>query len=689
MDDDICDKNSINELESILYSQIHHDPADIADNIDIKSITKNSDPKINNEPPAPIRKDRISAGKKINPIAKLKAPQDVSKLDSNPNSIARPKPFTPYTSYLAQIDSPPLAVSDKSNIIITKKPENSTTTASDGQLSDKKPKNRMLNPFSQKNQDKRSNAEKIKKKRQRAAKNRKFKKPSIISLSSNDEIDMSDDDDVIILPSQPISIYSIDDSSDDDDAANKQNTENNSEQNQLNDNVVKTSCSPTPSSASADDYIGQGNLNRTYESNEALGDIDDFELNVIRKTVEKMNRSELTEKLHSTEHVSECQYVEINNDDDDASFIKPTTTKASTSNQSYEVTDNSFAAIDVYESESSDMPDTVYAMKQLKKSEPKTQSDSECSDIIFETENRSKRFKKRKNSSSTKGSDHQDENTDDDDDNVSDIPSIPMEGNMENSTNCIVRGEAIANAVTDVRKISKTKLKKRKNLIEQTDQCQSDEEFISMLSTVVHSEFKNKKFPGYSEMIAGPQKPISPIPIQKSSTEWIVTEHKNNLSPKIGKTNVVPDNNNIEINILDGNICLDVGPSGSKKDIQFTDINLTDKNSTKATAIGGGNTINNSESKIKGKSVVSCSLGVDPEIGWNEEMKYFYNKSWGGETHDTSAMQRAMTSNFFHFFVVFIYYNIETYCFIFLFLVFCVKMNEFFVCCVNACLIWV
>lgn len=683
--DDICDHN---ELESKLYAQIHHEPVTADDtnvnlttnsaiksNLDSTSTNNEKTPTTTSTAVAADKQPQKFSGhhKNINPLSKTKVPQDVSKTISNPNSNARPKPFTPYTSYLAQIDSLPLVNGD-----------NNTTATTDTEIPNDE-NNRMLNPFSKKNQEKCVKAKKFfkeKRQREKAKKNRKlnkFKKPSIISLSSSDDkinIMSDDDDDVIILPSQPISIYTIDSSDDEDDGGNREDATN---QNDVQ-SKIKSSTSPTPSLQSVDDYIGQNDLSRVcrQSNDEALGDIDDYELNLIDESIEKIKRAEIIEKQHCTEHViSECQTEQTNNDDD-LSFIKPTTSKQS---KSYEVSDNSFAAaIDVYESESSDMPDTIYTTKQQMSSsaaaadqQPKTNSDSECSDIIFETVNRQKRLKKRKYSTSTKGSDHHDENSDDeanDNNKSSDFDLSPIKRTIENPSKCIVRGDAIANAVTtDTRKITKSKLKKRKNL-EQSEQ--SDEEFISMLSTCVHSEFKNKKFHGYKDILSGPQKPISPIPVQKQQqSEWIVTEQPattidNNTSvtstPKIVKNQQTNDSgnvlnrNDIQLNITDGNIVLDIaGPSESitKKAIHFTEEYLknilpnksTDKPST-TNSLTNDKRIKSSDSDIKGKSVVSCSLGVDPECGWNEEMKCFYNKSWGGETHDTSAIQRSMPSNF-------------------------------------------
>ncbi|KAJ6641844.1 Zinc finger CCHC domain-containing protein 7 [Pseudolycoriella hygida] len=54
-----------------------------------------------------------------------------------------------------------------------------------------------------------------------------------------------------------------------------------------------------------------------------------------------------------------------------------------------------------------------------------------------------------------------------------------------------------------------------------------------------------------------------------------------------------------------------------------------------------------SESKSNGdkdddNSVRSERLVVHPEMGWNDEMKAFYNDSWGGETHNSHALRKQM-----------------------------------------------
>lgn len=40
-------------------------------------------------------------------------------------------------------------------------------------------------------------------------------------------------------------------------------------------------------------------------------------------------------------------------------------------------------------------------------------------------------------------------------------------------------------------------------------------------------------------------------------------------------------------------------------------------------------------------------LVINPEMGWNDEMKAFYNDSWGGETHNANAIRRKMPRKLF------------------------------------------
>lgn len=622
MDDISGTKIDLNELESRLYSQIHHDIQDI----DHKQQANESNlPLTNPDTPKPKKMMAMQNSQHHQAVESSSAsPRDLNNSENliQPSNNL-PKPFTQYTSYLSQVGSPPL---DGKSHNINKKQK----FHKEKSLNANKEK-RLLNPFCRLNVVKQERVEKLKKKQQQAnqirQRNALKKKPSVVSVSSSDS-----DDDVIILPTKPTPVYSIQSSDD---------------ENPMDDNnkLVKA-VSPIPSNAS-DDYIEPNERKRVSQCDDALGGIDDFELDMIEKTIEKIQNTVVCDLDADTEMTSNeaAQSDEIqinfsnaeslddtmNNSETKTSaklssvqepvFAKPSTSKMLAATECYEVADNSFAAVDVYESESSDMPDTIYTRGQKKK-EPKSNSESECNDVVLKVEDRLKRLKKRRASSSTKGSDHNDGGNSDDD---SDVRLSPVKVANATSSRGIVRGDAVANAVTDTRKMPKTKSRKRKKV--DSAEYHSDEEFISMLSTVVHSEFDE-----YKEIVGGPQKPISPI---AKTSDWTVSES----SEPIRDTPSSSRGNNLTV--------VENGADPNGEDIQLNTVKTTMNRQTagdlQATFDDSKRT--NIVDKIKGKSVVSCSLGVDPEIGWNDEMKCFYNKSWGGESHDTFAIQRAMSSN--------------------------------------------
>lgn len=618
MDDISGTQIDLNELESRLYSQIHHDIQDIDDkpnetnNLIIPETTKSKKMTVQN----PHHNQTIGST--------VILPQDLNNSENLIQSSNNPpKPFTQYTSYLSQVGCP--SVDGKLRNANKKQKLNKGNAANR--------EKRMLNPFSRLNVVKQETVQKLKKKQRQADQIRQRNalkgKRSVISLSSNES-----DDDVIILPTKPVPVYSIESSDDD------------------NGEQQDTRASPSPSNVS-DDYIEPDERKRASNLDDALGGINDFDLDQIEKTIKKIQNTVVCDVDAETEITSNdaIQLDEIqinfsnaeslndtmNNDSDkkpvkdssvqDPIFAKPSTSKSIPA-ESYEVGDHSFAAVDVYESESSDMPDTIYAKGQKRKSEPKSHSESD--DVTIKVEDRLKRFRKRKTSSSNKGSDHNDDKSDDD----SDVPLSPTKGlNESSSSRCIVRGDAVANAVTDTRKMSKPKLRKRKKV--DSAKGPSDEEFLSMLSTVVHSEI-SPKYDGYKEIVVGPQPAISPIP--KTTSDWIVSERT--TQPVHGTTHSG-----------DGNkLAIVENASAQVEDIQLNTVKSSDRQTAsnlQSTVVDSSSSskTTNIDDKIKDKSVVSCSLGVDPEIGWNEEMKCFYNKSWGGESHDTFSLQRAMSSN--------------------------------------------
>lgn len=291
------------------------------------------------------------------------------------------------------------------------------------------------------------------------------------------DVESDDNDDVIILPTQEPPLICVD-SSDDETSANK-NEHEFTEPNAVGDARRRAPRCTSPSSSiqSADDFIVQSDNNGF--GFDTFGTLSDDDLCHVSEAVEGnlRNKGDQTPSRKTT----------ITNANDNAIFTPPkqmqkekNKSSAANAKRSYEVGANSFTAVDVYESESSDMPDSIYAKGGARKRKTLSDSDSSEENISIV---KSKRLKKRKSSLSAKESDHmhsdgsssdlpEDNDIDNDDDDDDDEAA--------NANSHIVRGEALGK----VKKSNGKKSKKSRN----TNEKRSEDDFMNKLSNIVYAD---------------------------------------------------------------------------------------------------------------------------------------------------------------------------------------------------------
>lgn len=729
------DHIDINELEANLYAKIHHDAPEMVIQFTTDEIQKqqkliNVQPSrvvtnktvVNNTSTGPKSNQPIKGGRywiggnksggpqphkstnsntttknRVNPFS---IPNKKETISSNQSIIStpiitadyRPKPFTPYTSLLSHVTE----VKNSEQIHSVQNPdlpgqnaaaETTVTKVKQLKVNRKKEKHRP-NPFNRLNEAKMKKVQKLDMKRKHANNAKvslkaKSEQQQIINLDSSAED--SDNDDVICIPVTPPPLVCIESSGDED--------ENISE--------------PEDDSPS-DDFIGQRDRSRISQSSDgALGELCDDELDLICATVDGAikDASRQSNNISTTEEIGNVPDQNVDN----VVFVTPTKNLPTNANKAYEVPENSFAAVDVYESESSDFPESIYEKGKRTQRKNVTGIDAvfgaaaaaavDTSDsddeIQINTQNRSKRMRKRKSSGSNKGSDYL--TCTDDDEMISPLHN-DSDGEAyvdilkNTSTPHIKRGEAINNAKMDMSKL-KTATKRKK--INKISEPQSDDEFLSMLSCIVHDSKDNddEVTPTQNESIesieardivehvlnkAGKSNTSTPTNVimdGKSKQNWVVTDEVRQENDDVSNSNNNQDVTNLKI--TDEGKCNEwvVIDQVGKTDLfennidEFLNENNKDKSQSVVIAQQQSTSKNDSTSSVnrsaelvsveKSKpsknedkrdniSVRGCSLVVDPEIGWNDEMKCFYNKSWGGENHSLKLIQRTMPSKY-HF----------------------------------------
>lgn len=551
-----------------------------------------------------------------------------------------------------------------------------------------KSEEKRLNPFSRLREE----TFKTKQKNEPKKKQKGGKATSVV-IESVDSDDSGDDDEVIILPTEPPPLICIDSSDDEPPEVKRKKTEPQAGTSKqlLGKMPGNSRCtSPTNSILSSDDFIVQTDRRRI--ENDHFCGISGEELLEIDRTVDKvLQRSQRT-------FCSENSVL----DADTSVFATPRQKKKEKKDKgpakSYEMGENSFAAVDVYESESSDMPDTIYAKGLTGKRRKASSSSSELSDDVVEVP-KSKRLKKRKSSGSARGSDFpstddsSDENADDD--GVAD--SFPY----------LVRGEAVGK----VKKSSSRKSKKDQKRKRTQSDRPSDEEFLSKLSSIVHggedSEASNddeldESRETSTDSIAA--RDIVHSVLQKRSERSKKGETEANDGARDETNEQLPEeatasaeqNENeeetVEVVEVDEvqqtgkQLSVDkdwdaagdewvvkdqVGQSDDENDdgneIEIVNENANDVSlalSTNSNQIEDRENVDDDGEfePIPFDSVRSMALNADDggmfvfgkdndsaenlEMAWNEEMKCFYNRSWGGEAFKLGRIQSRMPSKY-------------------------------------------
>lgn len=510
----------------------------------------------------------------------------------------------------------------------------------------------------------------------------------VIDLESN-----LDDDDVIILPAVEPPLICVD-SSDDESAKAADHAFAEPATRTNDDRKSKTSggsrCpSPTSSIQSADDFIVQQDRhNINFDANLSYDDVYSGS-ETVADTLRQSDRSAASVSN------SLCPAAI-----DAAVFTAPktaTTTnkgRETSSRKTYEVSDNSFVAVDVYESESSDMPDSIYAKGNAAKRKFVTNSDS--SDMENINVFKPKKLKKRKYSGSAKEMS---------DDSSSDLPGVDTSSDDDSADNngdsYLVRGEALGK----VRKSSKNRNKSRKKSLSGKS---SDDEFIMKLTSIVNdgagsdvdeadehdpetstevvdarhivetvlerrtkrsksnASAKSRENKGITAHIADkepegeaavvsvetPEKKIDEAVNSDKSKEsekemeCVTVQNHWAITDEIGVTDDLPPAPLLE-NSTDNSSGSpqDIPSNDSSREISMLETPTTSKSAQKQTHVLATIPAHASKNN-KAKTRTANAKPLDAEAGWNEEMKRFYNDSWGGEKFSVRNIYAKMPSKY-------------------------------------------
>lgn len=515
----------------------------------------------------------------------------------------RSKPLAPYTSFLSQMN---LKDTDEETLstspIASTSKSSSTKTSSKTKKSDSESKkdeveklqkqpdvnseivknlkiinskmNKNINPFN-KNAPvtiKIKKLEKLKAKKTKAAKNRKNKNIPVVILDSS-----ADDDDVIEIPMPQPPLISID-SSDSESITSKSEFLSPNVKKKLKQKSTNSRCN-SPASIMSDDFIMPNDRSRLNESRESLNALEDEELQ-INQTVDSV----VTKKRLNTSQALIQKIADVLNIN---KATNPIVELEKQSAKNYEVS-NSIASADVYESESSDMPDSVYNRVKDRKTASEDKDDTGDGKL----QKKSKRMRKRKSSGSNKGSEHNSSSSDEDEFTIKNI--------VTTSSPYIMRGEAVQNAITDGGRKLKI-INKRKRF---DSKIESDEEFISILSSIVH-------------------------PDSESDDEEDTSKEKSiNARDLVNHLKVVNELNEEE------------EEEKSSDDIQ---INVEIPQKEDESIMSVDECPNVLEMQCERRSPLIDQF----EIGWNDEMKKFYNSSWGGEDFDIEEVMGSMSGEYF------------------------------------------
>ncbi|XP_055321315.1 uncharacterized protein LOC129577772 [Sitodiplosis mosellana] len=639
----------------------------------------------------------------LNKSAPDNAKSDESRETNTATVAAAPKQFTPYVSFLPFKDSTSNAIEEPTATTSHKDYSNSNVQKTNNEMVRKSLATKHINPFSKKHtidqykqllkEDEAIEAEmgkqlentkrlnpfnplsrKAKKRKSEANQNKNMKnnrvelKPEpvntgIIDVDGEDK----DDDDVIILPTQEPPLINLDSSDEEETAPTNAQEHEFTEPTAVSDNRRKTARCASPSSSiqSADDFIGQ-NDQRNFGF-ETFGTLSDEEMCQVSETVE-------TQLRNKTAKVGSSKRAAIPSDNDNAIFTPPKQmqkdkTKA-TVKKSYEVGANSFTAVDVYESESSDMPDSVYAKGASGKR--KQMSDSDSSGVEDVSIAKSKRLRKRKSSGSARESDHKHS-----DDSSSDLPEdddddTDDDNDASNENSYLVRGEALG-------KVKNSNKKKLAKANKAAAEKRSEDDFINKLSYIVHGQNESEN-----------DEPESP---HETSTESVeardivetVLQRRNKKSKKNQNVEAEPNPSDTEktnawevtdqvgetdeLNlgrIFDENALESLNDDGKSliEDTKSENTAIQEKQPetnkeqpqpteepSKSVEEPKQSTADETEMKTVPNEADDDDGLFGSEIGWNDEMRRFYNESWGGETFSVRNIRARMPKGFLNWMI--------------------------------------
>lgn len=656
---------------------------------------------------------KTSAQKTASDVSKESATVAANTVPPNPTA---PKPFTPYVPFLqfnestsndADSEQTPTVDANKDKPVPNTSIEPAQTNLKSRKINpfskphmidqfkamfnDEKekrfdaPTNKRLNPFNplsrkakkkksdsnqNQNQNKSTTNERVEHKNGVAVAG-SSKSADVIDVDQADEDD--DDDDVIILPTQAPPLICVDSSDDEMQSTTNAPEHAFTEPTAVTDGRRKQARCTSPSSSiqSADDFIAQNDQHNF--GFETFGTLSDEDLCQVSEAVEN--------ELHSNKGASNSKTSKRGGpkSNDKTIFTPPkqiqkdkVKTNASSSNKSYEVAANSFTAVDVYESESSDMPDSIYSKGMTSKRKSPSDSDSSSSVESLQI-TKSKRLRKRKCSGNAKESDvHANDSSsdlpeEDDDDDVGDDDSNKDEDNigtirdgMNDATKAIsylVPGEALGKAK------NLNKKKKAKKSLELRPQ----DDFLNKLTSLVVPDQENESDDDLENIRETSTESVAARDIvetvlqrrtKKTRRNQATDTDSNSETCSWAVTDQVGETDDINIStIINENVSCSKDDDEKSTNVQTTEENvINDSESIQSNRLSQSNEPDGkNDSSASNKLNANNDANVnaiddddqnvfDREIAWNDEMRRFYNESWGGETFSLRNIRARMPS---------------------------------------------
>uniref|UniRef100_A0A0A1XKI1 Zinc finger CCHC domain-containing protein 7 n=1 Tax=Zeugodacus cucurbitae TaxID=28588 RepID=A0A0A1XKI1_ZEUCU len=536
-------------------------------------------------------------------------------------------------------------------------------------------------------------AKKLKSKNVRNKKQKEQQQVETIVLdSSSEENDpsKSSDDDVVLIPSKPPPLITLSDSDNEGSAIQLEEENAMDASDVVMDSKTKSTdftkpsvkcsnstsdiaekpvepissrCTSPCSVLSSDDFIGQTDRCRLLEDN-CMADDQDLVLltaDVSNLVPPTLNKSIVEEGTVAAPHDSSSEDVMCTAEFTaplDSSFTMAQTDTPSSlkKQQNYRVEQTDFRALDVYESES-DITDSVYS-KGTGRSRTivnAIDSSSEADDVQKTLVNpKVKRFCKRRTSSSNRGSDahNNEESTDDElDDGVTKTP-VPF----------ILRGSAVERCNKKLRNRSQS-LSSRRMSVGTAGKAagnMSDNEFIATLNSLVQGRENNVDKKIEETTNDG----------DESSNEAHINNVENKNQIEEDEPTTQPDQTSMQsVQIVDSTPTLQINTEAVPDEAMagLDNIFASIDNMAAPTKSDDSDSEDSSNNAVEIITpVVPLPVTIEPEriddqhdlpiryivytecnlqpggVGWNEEMKKFYNVSWHGERFTLVGVQKGM-----------------------------------------------